>query len=88
MNLFPQTPKLSPADRRRINPRITNAKECRAWLARRPRADDIKRAVMLEVESGRDLAKRPVINILLVALQKEERLDIRARILRERSVES
>ena len=70
MPLFPDTPKLTRADRHRLAPVIANAKACRKWLATDPSAVDIKRATLLEVESGRE---RGITTMLIVRLQKIER---------------
>jgi len=80
MNIFPNTPRLTKADRLTIGPRITNAKKCRKWLNTGPSTDDIKRAVLIEIESGRDIPSRPVANMLITALQRSERYAVWVRI--------
>lgn len=86
MNVFPQTPKLTKADTLRLDPRITNAKKCRKWLNTGPPNDDIKRAVLIEMRSGRDITSRPIANMLIVALQRSERMAIWTRIAQEKGM--
>lgn len=80
MTIFPDTPRLTRSDKARLAPVITNAKACYKWLATGPSIVDIKRAVLLEIESGRDITSRPIVNMLLVRLQKLERWEIWTRI--------
>ena len=86
MNVFPQTPKLTKVDKLRLDPRIANAKKCRKWLNTNPSNDDIKRAVLIEMRSGRDISSRPIANILIIALQRSERMAIWARITQEKGM--
>jgi len=90
MNLFPNQPKLLAADRARLLPHIGNTRTAlRPWLATHPSTDDLKRAVILEVERAKAAydpllsARRGVLDLLLKNIQRNELGDIDAKILKE-----
>lgn len=90
MTLFPNTPHLTPAHRKRIAPHLGNVRTTlRPWLATNPSTDDLKRAVQIEVEQARDhyeplrAAHRGVLDLLLRQIQRNERGEIDTRILKE-----
>lgn len=87
--LFPNQPKLLAADRARLLPHIGNTRTAlRPWLATHPPTDDLKRAVMLEVERAKAThdplraVQRGVLDLLLKAIQRNELGDIDAKILK------
>lgn len=88
--LFPITPKLTARDRERLSPHIGNTRTAlRPWLRTNPSTDDLKRAVMLEVERAKAKydplrsVQRGVICLLLKTIQRNELGDIDTRILEE-----
>lgn len=83
MNIFPHTPTVSKAHRSLLAPHVANAKACRKWLKTDPPVEDIKRAVLMEIQSGRDTVSRGVAGMLLVRLQKLERREIWMNIAKE-----
>lgn len=77
--LFPDQPKLTKDDRARLGTHLTNARvPLRQWLDTNPDIDDLKRAVLLEVERAkqqeRPLASlgRGVLSLLMKRIQQLE----------------
>lgn len=90
MNIFPTTPALTPAHRKRILPHLGNVRTTlRPWLATNPSQDDLKRAVIMEVERAKtsyDAMKRVnrgVLVLLLKRIQQNDLSEINSRILKE-----
>lgn len=90
MKLFPNTPKLTAADRERLLPHIGNTRTTlRPWLATHPPTDDLKRAVALEVERAKGRynplksVQRGVLDLLLKQIQRNELGDVDSKILNE-----
>lgn len=90
MNIFPTTPLLTPAHRKRILPHLGNVRTTlRPWLATNPSQDDLKRAVIMEVERAKAsydamaTVNRGVLVLLLKRIQKNDLSEINSRILKE-----
>ena len=88
--IFPNQPKITPADRARLLPHIGNTRTTmRPWLATRPSIDDLKRAVILEVKRAKTQydplrsVQRGVLDLLLKQIQRDELGDIDSKILKE-----
>ena len=90
MNLFPDTPSLTPAHRKRLAPHLGNVRTTlRPWLATNPSTNDLKRAAMLEVERAQasynamHSIHRGVLPLLLKRIQQRELSDIDSEILKK-----
>lgn len=88
--LFPNTPTLTPAHRKRIAPHLGNVRTTlKPWLATNPSTDDLKRAVMMEVEMAKadhtPMRKihRGVLALLLKQIVRNELGHIDTNILKE-----
>lgn len=66
MNLFhPHDPKISDNHRKRISPEISNTKFALEWLRTNPSLEDVRRAIILELESCKGPMHRGVLQVLL-----------------------
>ncbi len=90
MNIFLRPPLLTPAHRKRILPHLGNVRTTlRPWLATNPSQDDLKRAVIMEVERAKAsydtmaTVNRGVLVLLLKRIQKNDLSEINSRILKE-----
>lgn len=85
MDLFPNNPSISAADRSRLSKYLGNASAIKAWIRdKQPSTADLKRAVQMETERGHRM-RADVINLLLVSIQRYERSTIGRRILRAKA---
>jgi hypothetical protein len=89
MNIFPVTPTLSPADRKRLAPHLGNVRTTlKPWLRTNPSTDDLKRAAIMEVCGAQaeryplKKIRRGVLDLLLRQIARNERGDIDAKILK------
>jgi hypothetical protein len=81
MKIFREQPKLTAADKTRLaaigfldgwNKLVKTLKD------KQPTEDDLKRLVLMELES--ELPRRPILEKLIVQIQKRERVEINAAI--------
>lgn len=70
--IFPIQPELRDTDRRKLA--FGNDHLLRAWLKTPGKPDDLKRAILVELE--RPAPRQPVMHRLLNALQRAERNEI------------
>lgn len=83
MKIFPKQPTLTRADVERLTPHLGNYRiPFPAWLATRPPTDDLKRAVMIELERAKasgdpiQSMNRGILRTLLKTIQHRELSEI------------
>ena len=71
--IFPDTPRVTKADVERLARFLGNLKIARKWVRTKPSEDDAKRAVLIELASGRDWQSRGIVSMLICHIQRIER---------------
>lgn len=83
MNLFhPFDPKITDLQRKRIASEISNTKFALAWLRTDPSVEDVRRAVLIELDDPRGPLRRGVLQVLLRRLRQLESSELEARIVK------
>lgn len=83
MSLFhPADPKVTEAHRKRITPEISNTKFALKWLQTNPSIDDVRRAILIELESSKGPMHRGVLQVLLRRHKHQESALLEERILK------
>ena len=77
----PKDPAVTDAHRKRIAPVIGNTKFALQWLQTDPPINDVRRAILIELDDARGPMRRGVLQVLLRRLRHLESAELEARII-------